>query len=112
MLFERRKQGTVELVRGNGPIHSDTVVLLSELFDELLEVGQPRVVLDLERVPLFDSEGLELVLDFQDRCLQRGGSLKLAAPNALCRDILTVTAVGSQLEVYSDAVSAVGSFAQ
>lgn len=112
MLFERRKQGTVELVRGNGPIHADTAEFLSELFEELLEAGQPRVVLDLERVQLFDSEGLELMLDFQDRCLQRGGALKLAAPNALCRDILTVTIAGSQLEVFSDAVSAVGSFAQ
>ena len=67
---------------------------------------------DLQGVPLLDSQGLELLLDVQDRCGQRGGSLHLAAPAILCRDILVVTGVVEHFAVFDDVLSAVGSFAQ
>jgi anti-sigma B factor antagonist len=111
-MFERRKWGAVDAVRGDVPLNQENVQALSSVIDDCCRQGQPRIVIDLERIPLIDSAGLELLLDVRDRCLQRGGLLKLAAPKALCRDILTVTGLTEQIEVLSDAVTAVGSFAQ
>ena len=74
--------------------------------------GQPRAVLDLERIPLIDSAGMEMLLDVQEDFQRRGGALKLAGRNPLCQEILAVTGVGSHFEVFSDAASAVGSFVQ
>lgn len=111
-MFERRKWGAVDAIRGDVPLNHENVQALSGVLEECCRQGQPRIVIDLERIPLIDSAGLELLLDVRDRCLQRGGLLKLAAPNALCRDILLVTGVTEQIEVLSDAVTAVGSFAQ
>lgn len=68
--------------------------------------------MDLEKVSLIDSAGLELLLDYQDHCTQRGGVMKLTTPTPLCRDILNVTDVVARFEVHQDTLSAVGSFAQ
>lgn len=111
-MFERARTGAVSILRGNDPINHQQIKPLTDLFEQCLVAGQPLVVLDLEKVPLIDSAGLELLLDCQDRCLARGGVMKLAAPTPLCRDILTVTDVLSRFEVHQDSLSAVGSFAQ
>ena len=111
-MFEHARSGAVDILRGNDPINLPNVQQLAGLMDECLLERQPRVVVDLERVPLIDSAGLELLLDYQDRCIDRGGVMKLAAPTQLCRDILHVTDVVARFEVHQDCLSAVGSFAQ
>ena len=111
-MFERTRTGAVNILQGNDPVNLQNAKRLAELLDECLVTGQPRIVFDLERVPLIDSAGLELLLDYQDRCLERGGVMTLSTPNQLCRDILTVTEVISRLEVFPDSLAAIGSFVQ
>lgn len=111
-MFERTRTGAVYIVNGTDPINLQNANQLSTVLEECLSAGQPRVVLNLERIPLIDSAGLEMLLDFQDRCVERGGLLKLSAPTPLCRDILTVTDVIARFDVLPDSLTAVGSFAQ
>lgn len=111
-MFARSKQGAVDVVAGDDPLNAEYIKDVSQLFDECISEGQPRIIFDLTHVPLIDSCGLELLLDVHDRCMQRGGLLQLVAPNALCQDILSVTDIASQFEVFGDIVEAAGSFAQ
>jgi len=111
-MFEWNKHAAVDVVRGAEPINRLTAGDIATLIERHLQAGQPRLVLDLERVPLIDSAGLEMLLNLRDTCQRRGGSMKLAAPNALCRDILLVTDVGTKFEIFGDVTAAVGSFAQ
>lgn len=111
-MFERSKTGAVDVLRGQDPINLPNIKQLGEQLDACLAGGQPHIVLDLEKVPLIDSAGLELLLDFQDRCAERAGVMKLAAPTPLCKDILTVTGVATRFDIYQDSLAAVGSFAQ
>ena len=111
-MFARSKQGAVDVVTGEDPLNAEQIEDVSRLFDACISQGQPRIIFDLTHVPLIDSSGLELLLDARDRCMQRGGLLHLAAPNALCQDILSVTDVASQFEVFDNVLEAVGSFAQ
>jgi len=111
-MFESSRIGAVSIIRGDEPLNVHTLDQMAALIDECLVSGQPRVVLDLEDMPLIDSAGIALLLDYQDRCSDRGGVMKLAAPNPLCRDILTVTEVLPRFEVLQDCLSAVGSFVQ
>ena len=111
-MFERSRTGAVNVLCGNVPLNVQNTKDLDALFSECLAAGQPRVVLDLEGVPLIDSAGLELLLAFQERCVERGGTIKLAGPTPLCRDILTVTEMISRFEVLPDRLAAVGSFSQ
>ena len=105
-------QGAVDVLRGDDAMTSERLQLLSDLLEECLEQGQPRVVLDMQHVPLIDSAGLELLLDTQTDFQQRGGALKLAAVNALCEEILQISGVANQVEIHNEISRAVGSFAE
>jgi anti-anti-sigma factor len=109
-MYERFRQGAVEVVRSDAPLHAETVDSFRSVMDQLKAGGRRNVVLDLRKVPLVDSAGLEALLDSLDEFRARGGSLKLLAPNPLVREILTVTGVEQFFEVFGDEVSAVGSF--
>ncbi len=111
-MFTRTKQGAVDVISGADPLNLDHVEDVRAVIEECLSSGQPRIVLDLREVPLLDSAGLEFLLEFRDRCSERGGQLQLAAVNPLCRDILEVTGLNSEFELFSDALAAAGSFAQ
>lgn len=111
-MFEQTKQGAVNLIRCAAPLSRDNAEQVVLVLDKCLDHGQPRVVLNLQHVPLIDSKGLELLVDYQRQCIARGGCMKLAAPAALCRDILVATDVISHFEVFEDELAAAGSFAQ
>lgn len=111
-MFERTRQGAVDVVSGSEPLNADGVPDVLQLLQACGAHGQPHVVLDLARVPLIDSAGLEMLLDVQEDFQRRGGALKLAVGSTLCREILSVTGVGSHFEVFPEVTSAVGSFVQ
>ncbi|MBC8870176.1 MAG: STAS domain-containing protein [Planctomycetes bacterium] len=110
-MFGSKKQGAVHVVTGCVCLDHETVEDAREIFDQCAAQGQPRVVFDMEAIPLVDSSGLELLLDAQDHCRSRAGALRLAAPNQLCRDILVATSVADDFEIYDDVLTAVGSYA-
>ncbi len=109
-MFERVTNGVVNVIQGDLPLNVDHVEEVTDLLRECLQTGQPQVWLDLTNVPLIDGAGLELLLDFREECQQLGGGLKLAAPSTLCEEILSVTGVGEQFEIFRDALAGVGSF--
>lgn len=109
-MFERITQGVVDVVRGDRPLNAENVPHLRKMLEACAAAGQPYVVLDLENVPLIDGAGLELLADFREEYARLGGALKLASPNGLCREILTVTGLDERFEVLDNALSAVGSF--
>jgi anti-anti-sigma factor len=111
-MFVHSRQGAVDVIEGDRPLGRDELAEPAALLDKCLASGQPRIVLDLKKVPLIDSAGLELLLDSSDRCRRRGGGIRLAEPNPLCREILRITGVAERIEVYPNCLSAVGSFAQ
>ena len=111
-MFKHTQQGAVDLISGDDPIDAQNLEALQKVLDGCVRNGQPRIVLDLESVPLLDSVGLEFLLDTLDACTDRGGTLRIAAPNGLCRDIFKVTGVSEQFEFFENTLSALGSFAQ
>ena len=45
------------------------------------------LVIDLQQTPLMDGAGLETLVELREKIEARGGSVKLAAVNALCAAI-------------------------
>ena len=109
-MFELEKHGAVHVISGDEPLNTDFVDQVAGLLDKCLLGGLPRVVVDLKKVPLIDSAGMEWLLDSRDKCRQSGGDLKLAAPNRLCEDILFVAGVDQEIEVVAEILPAIGSF--
>jgi anti-anti-sigma factor len=111
-MFTYKHQGAVDVINGGDRISGDHVADLSNVLQSRLESGQTQLVLDLHGIALIDSAGLELLLDFQEKCQRMGGALKLANAGALCREVLKATGVGSRFEIFRDSGGAVRSFVQ
>jgi anti-anti-sigma factor len=111
-MFETRRQGAIHILTGDEPINGATIGQLDSQLLACFSHGQPKVVVDLERVALIDSAGLEWLVDAAEKCFQRGGQVQIAAPSTLCNDILRITGVSEQIEVFDDVTSAVRSFAR
>jgi anti-anti-sigma factor len=72
-----------------------------------IEAGHKEVVLDFQKVDLLDSAALELLIDMHDLLMSKGGVLKIAGLNEVCRDILLATRIINILFVYKDVNEAV-----
>ena len=111
-MFERSQQGAVDVVAGDTPINVDSVSALETVLMSCITQGHPRIVLDLGKVGLIDSAGLDFLLMVQENCQRQGGEIKIANANSLCHEILTVTGVSQLFEIHEDPIAAVGSFVE
>jgi anti-anti-sigma factor len=111
-MFQHKCQGAVDVITGGDRISGEHVAELSSVIAARIEHGQTQIVLDLQGVAVIDSAGLELLLDYQEKCQRRGGALKLANAGALCREVLKATGVGARFEMFRDSGGAVRSFVQ
>lgn len=103
-------QGAVAVFRTEEPLTGDAVSQAASVLQQSSETGQRMAVLDLQKVPLIDSAGLELLLDQQDAFERNGGCLKLSGANPLCHDILRCAGIQKRFPMCPDVKSAVGSF--
>jgi anti-anti-sigma factor len=106
------KQGAVCVVRPQVPLAGENCAKVRAAALNGLGSGRPMLVIDLQQTPLMDGAGLETLVELREKIEARGGSVKLAAVNPLCADILHATGVGDKFEQYSVVKSAVGSFAE
>ncbi|MDG2128377.1 MAG: STAS domain-containing protein [Fuerstiella sp.] len=111
-MWEKSRHGAIDVISGTEPLTLETCDSLRRLLEDCVNDGQPQLVLDFQQIPLIDSAGLELLLDIRESCVRRGGQFQLAALNTLCLDILQVTGIASQFELYDDSVAAAGSHVQ
>lgn len=111
-MFEQARQGSVAVISGDEPLTVDTLEPVRELIEACTSEGRPDVVIDLKHIPLIDSAGLELLVEFRQQCISRGGMVHLAAPDRLCQDILRITGIENLFEIHEDVLTAVGSFAR
>jgi anti-anti-sigma factor len=109
-MFQINKQGAVPVVSGNAPLNHETRDQFFRVASEQLKGAQPRLVVDLQQVPLLDSAGLESLLDLRDAFLAHGGSLQIAGAGPLCRDILVASGVAEHFALFDNLSAAVGSY--
>jgi anti-sigma B factor antagonist len=109
-MFRKSRQGAIHIIAGSVPLNAESNDYLKNAVEQCLGDGPPLVVFDLSEVPLIDSAGLELLLTMQEQIESHSGTIKLAGPNPLCRDILNATGLIHQFEIHRETKAAVGSF--
>lgn len=65
-----------------------------------IEKGHLSIILEFKGVGYLDSAALEMLLRLQEGVTERGSLLKLADLNEICRDIMIVTRLINQFNVY------------
>lgn len=73
--------------------------------------GQCQIVVDGTHLEGLDSSGLEALVDLQNQCEERLGTVKLCHFDAVCSKILEITRLSRRFEMFDDLESAVKSFA-
>lgn len=111
-MYPCKRSGAVDTISGSLPLTREHQSSFLNSVEACFGNGQPRIVFDLSNIPLIDSVGLEALLEARDRCQKLGGCIALARPNPLCRDILRINGIDREINVYDDAIKAMGSFAR
>lgn len=106
------QQGCVDVIQLDERLTLDEADEVSALLNAAQRERLPQVVVDLRRLRLLDSAGLELLSEARSNCMRRGGALRLAGASALVRDVLRVTGLEHQFAIDVDVVSAAGAFAK
>ncbi len=104
------KMGMAMYLTPDGPLTDESVAVLRSTVDQVKAEGLINLVIDLRQVTLITSQGLEYLLDLRSELSKASGSLRLASPNAVCSDILTMTKLNQSIPVFDDLKSAGRSF--
>ena len=109
--MQRYKQGGVEVLQLSERLTVTECEILRTSLLQGLPDRVPQVVVDLRKLRLIDSAGLELLCELQAWCLKRGGSVRLAAACPLIREVFHLTGLDREFSQDTDAIAAAGAFA-
>jgi anti-anti-sigma factor len=103
MNIQAESYGHALILNLSGELNADSLEAFRQTVDRHLE-GKEVVdlVLNLASVPFIDSEGLECLLDLQDRLAERLGQVKLVRPGDNVATVLEMTRLKSRFEIYRD----------
>ncbi len=109
-MSEIERHGAITVIRPTASLTGDYVATLEDQVTECLSGGIPMVIVDMANTGLIDGKGLEWLLDFDEACSMRGGSVRLTGVIELCQDILRVTGVSKAVAQYDSLTQALASF--
>lgn len=106
-----RKLGKVAVLDIVGKITiGEGDVILRDKVHELLDSGETRIVLNLEKVKYMDSAGIGELVACYKRAKEKSGTVKLLNPSGKVYDLLQLTKLEEVFETYRDEGEALGSF--
>jgi anti-sigma B factor antagonist len=106
-----RKLGRVAVVDIVGKITiGEGDVLLRQKVQELLDAGESRILLNLEKVKYMDSAGIGELVACYKRAKEKEGTVKLLNPSGKVYDLLQLTKLEEVFDTYRDEGEALGSF--
>jgi len=110
MKCSEQQRGAVLVFKPTGPIVEDEARGFADRVREVARERLGRVVVDASGVAYVDSTGLESLVDVATELSTGGQALKLCSVSPTLREVLELTGVAPQFELFDDANSAVRSF--
>ena len=91
MKIEEQRQGSVILLKPQGPLIGADAEQLQERLAKAMEESSGRVALNVSTMAFADSRGLEVLVDTAEKMIERGKTLSLIQANAILQEILELT---------------------
>lgn len=104
--------GSVSVIKARNSLMGECLDQCRQGIEDCLMNRRTLLVLDIAECPLINSEGLEFIVDSQEKCLGRGGRLVIIEPQPLCDEILNITGITEYVAVFQDLRSALSDFAR
>jgi anti-anti-sigma factor len=100
--IEESRLGAVWVVRAGGEIDFSSAPALSNALRAAWQEGEGTVVLDLSDATFMDSAGLHALLNAHRRLTRERRRFLIACPQGPIRDLMQVTRVNDQFELYEN----------
>jgi len=100
----------VKVVSIEGSVDAMTAGQVQGYFDDLLEKGERRIILDLSKVDFMSSAGLRVIMTVSKNLRQEGGELRLAAAQPSVEKMLKISGFTTILKSFSSLDAALESF--
>ncbi len=111
MKLEIRQAGKVKIVDLNGNITiGKGDVLMEKAIQELLQMGQKKIVINLKHVGYIDSAGLGSLLVCKKRAADKNAEIILLMPSKKVHDLFVMVKLSEIYQILNDELEAVGSF--
>ncbi|MFH1841902.1 MAG: STAS domain-containing protein [bacterium] len=110
MQVKTNEYGVAVYLTPDGPLVEENLPAFEQTVSAAREREGSQLVVDMKHVHTLDSKGLEFLHDLSIELREAGGSLRLASPNALCAEILSLTDLDQTIPVFADIESAGRSF--
>ena len=105
-----REINGVTIIDLDGTLDTNTSPWAEAEIHELLEKGKKNMVIDLGRTKYVSSAGLRVFLATAKKLMANSGTLMLANPNKIVKDILQVSGFDTIIEVRSTVDEALNEF--
>ena len=113
MEISHHQQSGVAILRIRGDIRrGDPTDQLKAAVDELVDQGQPKIVLNVGEVNMIDSTGIGIIVRGHTRTVERGGGLRLVNPSKFAMQTLKIVGLLNILQIADSEETAVGSFTE
>jgi anti-anti-sigma factor len=99
--------GHYTIITLNEPINHQNCKELEDSVLGTFEKSRLAIILDCKEIGYLDSAALEMLLRLQDAIKERGSLLKLVGLNALCWDIMIVTRLINEFNIYPSVQEAI-----
>ncbi len=83
---------------------------LIQAIDDAIDDGHTQIVAQMDRTDLYDSTGLTALVDIQEKLRAAGGNLKISGLVDSGAQILRVTRLDQQFDVFESVIDAVSSY--
>ena len=79
---------------------------------DILDAGQPRVVLNFEGTKLINSIGISFIIGIVERMMERNGSLAFCSLNRINQELFQMTGVSRYVRTFPSEEEALAYFSQ
>jgi anti-sigma B factor antagonist len=105
-----KKLGSVSLLSLSGRLDAYSATEVEKKLDSLIEAGQIRLVIDLEKLEYISSSGLRVFLAALKKAKKQQGDVKLACMKPFIKEVFDIAGFSQLFNIFDTQDAAVSNF--
>jgi len=112
MEIVEKKLGRVNVISLSGRLDAYSATEVEKKLDSLIEAGQPRLVIDLEKLEYISSSGLRVFLAALKKTRKLQGDIKLACMKPFIKEVFDIAGFSQLFNIFDTQEAAVSGFSE
>jgi anti-sigma B factor antagonist len=110
MEIVEQKLGNVNMLSLSGRLDAYSATEVETKINSLIDAGQPRLVIDLEKLEYISSSGLRVFLAALKKAKKQEGDIKLACMKPFIKEVFDIAGFSQLFSIFDDREAAVNGF--